>query len=144
MLVLTLLVKLHMSISKQYQTTVHTKKAWQCEVISPYYTMTHIQLLPLYLAQDMSSSLFASHTSPVPPFSPSHTQHLLLWTQSSLAQDLQIGLHVVGVLQILEGFVHSLTATFYAMLHSVPLPPVQEKITIVCALFQTVKMWKLF
>jgi hypothetical protein len=26
------------------------------------------------------------------------------------------------------------------MLHSVPLPPVQEKITIVCALFQTVKM----
>ena len=98
--------------------------------------MTHIQLLLLYLAQDMSSSLFASHTSPVPPSSPSHTRHLLLLTQSSLAQDLQIGLCVVGILQILEGFVHSLIVTFFAMLHSLPLPPVQEKITTVCVLFQ--------
>ena len=105
--------------------------------------MTHIQLLLLYPVQDMSSSQFAFHTSPVPPFFPSHTRHLLLLTQSVLAQDLQIGLCVAEVLQRLEGFVHFLIVTFFAMLHFLPLPPVQKKkkkITIVYVLFKTCEM----
>lgn len=86
--------------------------------------MTHIQLLLLYLVQDMSSTLFAFHTSPVPPFSPSRTQHLLHLIQSALAQVLQIGLYVAGVLRVLELFVHSLIVTYFAMLHFLPVPPV--------------------
>jgi len=104
--------------------------------------MIHIQLLLLYPVQDMSSTLFAFHTSPVPPFSPSHTRHLLQLIQSALAQDLQIGLYVAGVLQILEVSVHCLIVTFFAMLHFLPLPPVQKKkhITITYVLFKTRKM----
>ena len=98
--------------------------------------MTHIQLLLLYLVQDTSSTQFAFHTSPFPPFCPSHTRHLLHLTQSALAQDLQIGLYVAGVLQILEVFVHSLIVTFFAMLHFLPLPPGQKKYNYYICAFQ--------
>jgi hypothetical protein len=89
--------------------------------------MKHIQLLPQYPAQGTSSILFASRTSPVPPFAPFHAPRLLRSTRLPLALDLRIGLYAVGVLHIQELFGHSLTATFFVTLHFSPLPPVKDK-----------------